>query len=127
MLPTRTPRVPTDALEPLSLTRAWQLSAPARPRIFRLIVGSAVLSLLVYALTVWGLEVLPKKPQPQSAADRSPLRRDSLEAAARPYAPCGESCRLCSASDGRSAGQIQDAPHPARAAIARYTLSAGDA
>jgi hypothetical protein len=48
--------------EQMSLRRAWTLSEPARPKLFRLVLGSTVLSLIVYALTQWGLDVLPNKP-----------------------------------------------------------------
>lgn len=51
-----------SAEAPLSLSRAWSVSAPARPKLFRLVVGTAVLWLLVHALTAWGLEALPRKP-----------------------------------------------------------------
>jgi hypothetical protein len=47
---------------PLGLRQAWRVSAPARPKIFRLIVGAAVVSLVVYAATVWGVDLLPRKP-----------------------------------------------------------------
>ena len=47
---------------PLSVARAWKLSGPARPRLFRLVLGSTVLSVIVYATTQWGLDVLPAKP-----------------------------------------------------------------
>jgi hypothetical protein len=47
---------------PLSLRQAWAVSEPARPKLFRLVVGTALLSLMVHALTVWGLEALPRKP-----------------------------------------------------------------
>jgi predicted secreted protein len=48
--------------EQMSLRKAWKISAPARPRLFRLVLGSTVLSLIVYAVTQWGLGVLPDKP-----------------------------------------------------------------
>jgi branched-subunit amino acid transport protein len=47
---------------PLSVTRAWKLSEPARPRLFRLVLGSTILSVIVYAATQWGLDTLPNKP-----------------------------------------------------------------
>lgn len=47
---------------PLSIGQAWRLSEPVRPKLFRLIVGSVLLSMAVYAATVWGLELLPQKP-----------------------------------------------------------------
>ena len=47
---------------PLSLRQAWRAAEPARAKIFRLIVGSVLLSMLVYAATLWGYEVLPRKP-----------------------------------------------------------------
>jgi len=48
--------------EQMSLGKAWKISEPARPRLFRLVFGSTVLSLIVYAVTQWGLDVLPDKP-----------------------------------------------------------------
>lgn len=48
--------------EQMSIRTAWKVSAPARPRLFRLVLGSTVLSLTVYALTQWGLDVLSDKP-----------------------------------------------------------------
>ncbi len=48
--------------EPMSLRQAWTLSEPVRPKFFRLVLGICVVSLLVYAATMWGLEVLPRKP-----------------------------------------------------------------
>jgi hypothetical protein len=51
-----------SAAAPLSLRQAWRVSEPARPKIFRLILGSVLLSMLIYAATLWGFEVLPKKP-----------------------------------------------------------------
>jgi hypothetical protein len=47
---------------PLSLRQAWRLSEPVRPKIFRLILGSVVLSVLIAAATLWGVEMLPRKP-----------------------------------------------------------------
>lgn len=47
---------------PLSLGQAWRLAGPLRPKLFRLVVGAALLSMMVYAATLWGLETLPKKP-----------------------------------------------------------------
>jgi hypothetical protein len=49
------------AAAPLPLRQAWRLSEPVRPKLFRLIVGAAVLSMLIYAATLWGLEALPDK------------------------------------------------------------------
>ena len=49
------------AAAPLSLGQAWRLSEPVRPKLFRLIVGAVLLSMAVYAATLWGIEVLPKK------------------------------------------------------------------
>jgi hypothetical protein len=46
----------------LSLRQAWRAAEPARARIFRLIIGSVLLSMLVYAATLWAYEVLPMKP-----------------------------------------------------------------
>ncbi len=46
---------------PLSLGKAWRLSEPVRPKLFRLIVGAVLLSMAVFSATLWGLEVLPKK------------------------------------------------------------------
>ena len=51
-----------SAAAPLSLRQAWRAAEPARAKIFRLIIGSALLSMLVYAATLWGYEVLPRKP-----------------------------------------------------------------
>jgi hypothetical protein len=51
-----------SAAAPLSLRQAWRIAEPARPKIFRLILGSVLLSMLVYAATLWGLEMLPRKP-----------------------------------------------------------------
>jgi hypothetical protein len=48
--------------EPMSVRQAWTLSEPVRPKVFRLVLGACVVSLLVYAATMWGLEVLPSKP-----------------------------------------------------------------
>jgi hypothetical protein len=64
--------------EPLALGRAWQLSEPARSRIFRLVVGSAVLSLTVYALTVWGYQALPRKPLTTAALEAAQRLADCL-------------------------------------------------
>jgi len=64
--------------ETLSLKRAWQLSEPARPKIFRLVVGSAFLSLTVYALTVWGQQVLPNKPLILAALEAAQRLADCL-------------------------------------------------
>jgi hypothetical protein len=47
---------------PLSLGQAWRLAEPVRPKLFRLVIGAVLLSMAIYAATVWGLEVLPKKP-----------------------------------------------------------------
>jgi hypothetical protein len=56
-------RVPAwSAGAPLTFRAAWRAAEPVRAKIFRLIVGAAFLSMLVYALTVLGLELLPKKP-----------------------------------------------------------------
>ncbi|HSH98987.1 MAG TPA: hypothetical protein VLA02_00185 [Reyranella sp.] len=63
---------------PLSLRRAWQLSGPARSRIFRLVVGAAFLSLLTYAVTEWGLEVLPHKAWATAAMEGSQRLADCL-------------------------------------------------
>lgn len=48
--------------ERTSLGKAWRISGSARSRLFRLVLGSTVLSLVAYAVTRWGLEVLPGKP-----------------------------------------------------------------
>jgi hypothetical protein len=48
--------------EPMSFRKAWRISEPARPRLFRLVLGATVLSLIVYAVTQWGLDVLPDRP-----------------------------------------------------------------
>ena len=48
--------------EQMSLRRAWRISEPARPKLFRLVLGSTTVSLIVYAVTQWGLDVLPDKP-----------------------------------------------------------------
>src|SRR4051812_45361740 len=50
-----------SAGEAMTLRQAWTLSEPARPKFFRLVLGTCALSLLVYAATMWGLEVLPKR------------------------------------------------------------------
>lgn len=50
------------AAAPLSLGQAWRLSAPVRPKLFRLVVGAVLLSMVISAATLWGVEVLPKKP-----------------------------------------------------------------
>ena len=48
--------------EQMSVRKAWKISEPARPRLFRLVLGATVLSLIVYAVTQWGLDVLPDRP-----------------------------------------------------------------
>lgn len=47
--------------EQMPVGKAWKISGPARPRLFRLVLGSTVLSLIVYAVTQWGLQLLPDK------------------------------------------------------------------
>jgi hypothetical protein len=58
-------------------------SSPSRrgPGSSGLVVGSAVLSVTVYALTVWGHQVLPRKPL-ITAALESPRNASRLPAAA---------------------------------------------
>jgi hypothetical protein len=51
-----------SAAAPLSLGRAWRLSKPVRPKLFRLVLGAVLLSMLVSTATLWGVEVLPRKP-----------------------------------------------------------------
>ena len=63
---------------PLSLARAWQLSRPARSRIFGLVAGTAFLALLVYALTEWGLEVLPHRAWVTAAMEGGQRLADCL-------------------------------------------------
>ena len=46
----------------LSPGEAWRLAAPVRPKLFRLVLGATLLSLAVGAASLWGVEVLPKKP-----------------------------------------------------------------
>ena len=48
--------------ERMSIRKAWTISEPARARLFRLVLGSTILSLIVYAVTQWGLDVLPDRP-----------------------------------------------------------------
>jgi hypothetical protein len=48
--------------EQMSIRKAWKIAEPARPRLFRLMFGSTLPSLTVYAVTQWGLDVLPDKP-----------------------------------------------------------------
>ena len=50
------------AAAPLSFREAWRLSAPARPRLFGLVVGAVLVSVAIYAATLWGVEMLPRKP-----------------------------------------------------------------
>jgi hypothetical protein len=50
------------AAAPLSLGQAWRLSEPVRPRLFRLIVGAVLLSMAISAATLWGVELLPRRP-----------------------------------------------------------------
>jgi len=50
------------AAAPLSLGQAWRLSEPVRPKLFRLVVGTILLSMAVYAVTLWGVEMLPRRP-----------------------------------------------------------------
>jgi hypothetical protein len=52
---------------PLSFREAWRLSAPARPKLFRLVLGAVMLSMAIYAATLWGAEVLPRKAWPPAA------------------------------------------------------------
>jgi len=51
-----------SAAEPTSVSAAWTLGRPVRAPLFRLIFGVALLSLLVFASTAFGLQLLPKKP-----------------------------------------------------------------
>ena len=51
-----------SAGEPAGLRAAWRLGRPLRGAVFTLVFGAALLSLSAYATTLWGLEVLPKKP-----------------------------------------------------------------
>jgi len=51
-----------SAAEPTSLPQAWTLGRPVRAALFRLVFGAALLSFAVYAGSLWGLELLPKKP-----------------------------------------------------------------
>jgi hypothetical protein len=51
-----------SAAEPTSVPQAWALGRPVRAALFRLIFGAALLSFTVYAVTAFGLELLPKKP-----------------------------------------------------------------
>jgi hypothetical protein len=46
---------------PLSFRQAWAASASARPRLLRLFIGSVVLSMLIYAVTLWAGEALPAR------------------------------------------------------------------
>lgn len=48
--------------EKMSLGKAWKISAPVRPHLFRLVLGSTALSLIVFAVTQWGLDRLADKP-----------------------------------------------------------------
>jgi len=47
---------------PLSLGQAWRLSEPVRPKLFRLVLGAVLLSMLVSIAALWGAELLPRKP-----------------------------------------------------------------
>jgi hypothetical protein len=47
---------------PLSFGQAWRLSEPVRPKLFRLVVGTVLLSMAIYAATLWSVELLPRKP-----------------------------------------------------------------
>jgi len=51
-----------SAAEPLNARQAFRLTRPLRGAVFTLVFGAALLSLSAYATTLWGLEVLPKKP-----------------------------------------------------------------
>jgi hypothetical protein len=51
-----------SAAEPTSISVAWALGRPVRAPLFRLIFSVALLSLLVFAATAFGLELLPRKP-----------------------------------------------------------------
>src|SRR5439155_1667948 len=51
-----------SAAEPTSVSHAWTLGRPVRAALFRLIFGTALLSLLVFAASQFGLQLLPKKP-----------------------------------------------------------------
>lgn len=50
------------AAAPLSFGQAWRLAEPVRPKLFRLVVGTVLLSMAIYAATLWGVELLPRKP-----------------------------------------------------------------
>jgi hypothetical protein len=51
-----------SARAPLSFRQAWRLATPARPKLFRLVVGAVLASVTVYAVTLWGVAVLPRSP-----------------------------------------------------------------
>jgi hypothetical protein len=51
-----------SAGEPLNARQACKLGRPVSGTLFALIFGAALLSFLAYAATLWGLDVLPKKP-----------------------------------------------------------------
>src|SRR5260370_8880054 len=51
-----------SAAEPTSISQGWVAGRPVRAPLFRLIFGAALFSLLVYAATQFGLQLLPKKP-----------------------------------------------------------------
>ena len=47
--------------EQMSLRQAWRIGSGARGPV-SLVLGATILSLVVYAVTQWGLDVLPDKP-----------------------------------------------------------------
>jgi hypothetical protein len=46
----------------MSPGEAWRLAVPVRAKLFRLVLGATLLSLAIAAASIWGLEVLPKRP-----------------------------------------------------------------
>jgi len=51
-----------SAAEPATLGKAWRLGRPVHGTLFALVFGAAFLSLLALGLSVWGIQLLPKKP-----------------------------------------------------------------
>jgi hypothetical protein len=51
-----------SAAEPTSIAQAWTLGRPMRAALFRLVFGAALMSFAVCAASLFGLELLPKKP-----------------------------------------------------------------
>lgn len=51
-----------SAVAPLSFGEAYRLGRPFRTRLFALVFGAALFSLVAHAATTWGVQVLPDKP-----------------------------------------------------------------